>query len=341
MFSFLSNAPFLGIDLGTRNVLCFSPSRGLILNEPSVVAIDDRQKDVLAVGKDAQAMLGRTPGHIVADRPLKGGVIADYDMAQSMIKAFLKKCRSGAFSKKPRVLVAVPWGITAVEQRAVSEAVLASGAQSCFLLHEPLAAAIGSQLPFKAARGSLLVDIGGGTTEIAVISLGGLVVCKSLRVAGDDFDEAIIQHCRRSYNLLIGERMAERIKCEIGSAYPMKDEKSMSVSGRDLMTGLPKTFTISSYEIRDALSESLASILAAIRLTLEQTPPELSGDIMESALYLSGGGSLLLGLKDYLMDELQVDVDLVEHPLEAVARGTGVVLNEALYHGELSSVMAT
>ena len=340
MFSFFFSAnPLLGIDLGTRNVLFYSPNRGLILNEPSVVAIKEGQKEVLAVGKEARAMLGRTPGHILADRPLKGGVIADYEMAQAMIKALLKKCRSGFVSQRPKVLVAVPWGITAVEQRAVTEAVLESGAKSCFLLHEPLAAAIGSQLPFKDAKGSMLVDIGGGTTEIAVVSLGGLVLCKSLRVAGDDFDEAIIQHCRRSYNLLIGERMAEKIKCQIGSAYPMKEESSMQVSGRELMTGLPKTFTISSYEIRDALSESLSAILATIRLTLEQTPPELSGDIMEEGLYLSGGGSLLFGLNEYLMNEFEIPVKLVEDPLEAVAKGTGFVLEEDLYHGELSSVL--
>ncbi|MEK9658222.1 MAG: rod shape-determining protein [bacterium] len=331
----------LGIDLGTRNLLVFLRGHGVVLNEPAVVAVDKRSNTLLAIGTDAQRMLGRTPGNIVAFRPLKGGVIADYELAQQMILGFMKRIKKYIGFSKPSVLIGVPWGITAVEQRAVYDAIKQSEAKKITLIYEPLAAAIGAKLDVMKASGFMIVDIGGGTTEVAVISLGGLVLCKSIRVAGDDFDDAIIQHCRRAYNLLIGERMAEQIKITLGSAYPLKEEMYMEVSGRDLMTGLPKTFKMSSYEIRDALSELCVAILSAIRLTLEQTPPELSSDIMQKGILLTGGGALLLGLVDYLESEIGLPVSLVDDPISAVAYGTGDVLERKYKVQHMSSVLAS
>lgn len=328
----------VGIDLGTKNFLVYIKGIGVVVNEPAVVAIDKKTRSLLAIGEDAQKMLGRTPSSIVAVRPFKGGVIADYDLAQQMIQGFMYRLRSYVGFFKPNVLVGVPWGITEVEKRAIIEAMKQSGVKNTSLIYEPLAAAIGSDLSVFEAKGMMLLDIGGGTTEVSVMSLGGICLCKSIRVAGDDFDEAIIQHCRRSYNLLVGERMAETVKIQIGSAFPLKEEKNMQISGRDLMSGLPKTFTISSYEIRDALAEGCLSIIGAVKLALEQTPPELSSDVMSSGIYLTGGGSLLAGLNKYISQDIGLDVRTVSDAMGAVAVGTGHILDANMIVKHMSIV---
>lgn len=318
----------IGIDLGTANTLVHMKGRGIIANEPSVVAINKENGQVLAVGNDAKAMLGRTPGSIVAIRPLKDGVIADFEVTQAMLKYFIKKSQTGFGIIKPRVIVCVPSGVTEVEKRAVEEATLASGAKEVYLIEEPMAAAIGAELPVEEPTGCMVVDIGGGTSEVAVISLGGIVTSQSLRVAGDEFDEAIINYIKKECNLMTGERTAERIKLEIGSAFEMAEESSMEVRGRDLITGLPKNIYITSQEIRRALYEPLTSIVDAIKNTLEQTPPELSADIMERGIMLTGGGALLRGLDRLIELETGMPVNVAENPLDCVVLGTGKVLDQ-------------
>ena len=318
----------LGIDLGTANTLVFASGRGIIIREPSVVAIDKNTNGILAVGSEAKKMLGRTPGNVVATRPLRDGVIADFDVTEAMIKYFIQKAHNRMSFIHPRIIVGVPSGITSVEKRAVLDATFHAGAREAYLIEEPMAAAIGANLPVSEATGSMIVDIGGGTTEVAVVSLGGMVVAKSVRVAGDEMDEAIITHCRENYRLLIGERSAEEIKISLGSAFPTKDEKSMEVRGRDLVSGLPKTFTITSSEVRSALKEPINVILDAIRFTLEKTPPELSSDIIDMGICLAGGGALLLGLDQFIAKETDIHVFIADDPLSCVANGTGKALDE-------------
>lgn len=318
----------LGIDLGTANSLVYVKSEGIVLREPSVVAIEKTSGKVLAIGNEAKKMLGRTPGNIVAVRPMRDGVIADFEITELMLRSFIQKVMNKYSFIKPRIVVGVPSGITGVEKRAVLDAAMNAGARQAFLIEEPMAAAIGSNLPISDPAGSMIIDIGGGTTEVAVISLGGIVVSKSIRVAGDEMDEAIVAHCRKNYNLLIGERTAEQIKIDIGSAYPFEEESSMEIRGRDLVTGLPKTFSITSAEVRDALMDPVNTIVDAIRLTLEKTPPELSADIMDRGIVMAGGGSLLRGLDKYISQETDMSVYVVDDPLSCVAYGTGKVLDE-------------
>jgi rod shape-determining protein MreB len=318
----------IGIDLGTANTLVHVKGKGIVVREPSVVAIDKETKNVLAVGDAAKEMLGRTPGNIIAIRPMKDGVIADYDITQKMIKYFIQKAcpKSGFF--KPRVIVCIPSGVTEVEKRAVEEAVTQAGAKEAYLIEEPMAASIGAGLPVEEPMGSMIVDIGGGTSEVAVISLGGIVTSVSLRKAGDELDDSIIQYVKKNKNLLIGERTAEEIKVEIGSAFPTGEDKSMEVRGRDLILGLPKTIVVTSQEILDALSEPVAAIIDAIKATLEKTPPELASDIMERGIMLTGGGALLHGLDRLISYETGMPVSIAENPLDCVVIGTGKVLNE-------------
>ena len=319
----------LGIDLGTANILVFAKEKGVIIQEPSVVALDGQKKSVLAVGNEAKRMLGRTPGDVAAVRPLRDGVIADFDITEAMMKHFIKKATAGKFLiNKPRVIIGVPSGITGVEKRAVLDAAYQAGAGEAYCLEEPMAAAIGANLPVSEPSGSMIVDIGGGTTEVAVISLGGIVVARSIRVAGDEMDDAIINHCRENYRLLIGERTAEEVKIQLGSAFDIKEEKTMEVRGRDLVSGLPKTFAFSSGEIREALKDTISTIVDGIRTTLEQTPPELSSDIMDSGIYLAGGGALLRGLDQHIQYETSIQTHIAEDPLKCVALGTGKALEE-------------
>lgn len=317
----------MGIDLGTANSLVYVKGKGIVIREPSVVAIQRDGGQVLAVGEEAKQMIGRTPGNIIAIRPMKDGVIADFDVTQSMIKYFINKAmRNRSFIVKPRVVVSVPSGVTAVEERAVREAALQAGAREAYLIEEPMAAAIGAGLPVHEPTGNMIVDIGGGTTEVAVISLGGIVTSRSIRVAGDEMDEAIIQHVKRTYNLMIGERTAEQIKIEIGTAYPLEKVENDEVRGRDLISGLPKTVQITSEEIYKALSEPVANIMEAIKVTLEKTPPELAADIMDRGIMMAGGGSLLRGLDRLVSEQTGMPVHLAEEPLLAVAYGSGRVL---------------
>jgi len=318
----------IGIDLGTANTLAHVKNKGIIVNEPSVVAINRESGQVLAVGDDAKQMLGRTPGNIVAIRPLKDGVIADFEVTQAMLKYFIKKAYPSNGFFRPRVIVCVPSGITEVEKRAVEESTLQAGAREVYLIEEPMAAAIGANLPVEDPTGSMVVDIGGGTSEVAVISLGGIVTSQSLRVAGDDLDDSIIAFIKKEYNLMTGERTAESIKLAIGSAYPRTPEERMEVRGRDLLTGLPKNITISSEEIRQALSEPVTSIIEAIKNTLEQTPPELAADIMDHGITLTGGGALLRGLDSLITRETGMPVNIAENPLDCVVLGTGKVLDQ-------------
>lgn len=317
----------MGIDLGTANTLVHVKGKGIVLREPSVVAIQNDTGKVLAVGEEAKQMIGRTPGNIVAIRPMKDGVIADFDITQAMLKYFIEKA-SGQHNPfiRPRVVISVPTGVTAVEERAVREAALQAGAKEAHLIEEPMAAAVGAGLPVHEPTGNLIVDIGGGTTEVAVISLGGIVNSKSVRVAGDEMDEAIIQHLKKTYNLLIGERTAEDIKIKLGSALWEGPPISYEVRGRDLVTGLPKTVAISSDEIQKALAEPVSAIVEAIKVCLERTPPELAADIMDKGIVMAGGGSLLRGLDKLVSQETNMPVYLCDEPLSAVARGTGKVL---------------
>ena len=317
----------IGIDLGTANTLVFVKGKGVVINEPSVVAIDRDTNQIFAVGNKAKEMVGRTPGNIVAIRPLKDGVIADFDVTERLLKDFIAKAtrRTGWF--RPRVVVSVPSGVTEVEKRAVIDAALSAGAKDARVIEEPMAAAIGAGLPVQEPTGNMIVDIGGGTTEVAVISLGGIVSHRSIRVAGDEMDEAIIQHIRRMYNLLIGERTAEQIKAEVGSAMAVFEEDvRMEVRGRDLVSGLPKTVTVSSSEIHKALQEPVEAIVEAVKVTLERTPPELAADIMDRGIMMAGGGSLLKGLDRLLIEETGMPVHITEEPLTAVANGTGMAL---------------
>ncbi len=313
----------IGIDLGTANTLVFMKGKGIILREPSVVAVDIRTNTVLAVGAQAKEMIGRTPGSIVAVRPLKDGVIADFDITAVMLKHFIKRSvKTGLFSK-PRVVVCVPSGVTEVEKRAVEDAARQAGAGQVELIEEPMAAAIGADLPVAEPTGSMVVDIGGGTSEVAVISLGDIVTACSVRVAGDKFDESIISYIKRKYNLLIGERTAEQIKIQIGSAFPYADEGSLDVKGRNLMDGLPKNITITAAEAREALEDPLKTIVEAVKSTLESTPPELSADIIDHGIMLTGGGALLRGLDQLIAQETNMPVHVAETPLDCVVDGTG------------------
>ena len=324
----------IGIDLGTANSLAYVKDRGIVMREPSVVAIQAGSKRVLAVGEEAKRMLGRTPGNLVAIRPMKSGVIADFDITEAMIKYFIDKvCPQRIISKwfniRPRLVIAVPSGITEVEKRAVEDAAKQAGAGKVFLIEEPMAAAIGVGLPVSEPAGSMIVDIGGGTCEVAIISLAGIVHSYSQREAGGDaMDDCIESYVKRVYNLLVGERMSEFIKIEIGSAYPTGEEKTLEIRGRDIMSGLPKTLTISSEEIRDALKEPVSKIIDAVKITLEKCEPELAADLVDRGLVLSGGSSQLRGLDKLLAKETGLPVTLADDPLSAVAEGTGVVMNE-------------
>lgn len=318
----------MAVDLGTANTLVYVKGKGIVLNEPSVVAIDKTTGAVLAVGLEAKRMIGRTPGNIVAIRPLKDGVIADFDVTERMLRYFIQRVHRRRFLARPRIVVGVPSGITGVEQRAVEEAAEQAGARSAHLIEEPMAAAIGAELPIYEPSGNMIVDIGGGTTEVAVISLGGIVASESIRVGGDEIDEAIIQHMKREHNLMLGERTSEEVKIEIGSAYPLTQEEQAEVRGRDLVTGLPKTLVVSSTEIRAAIEEPVSMTIDAVKRTLDKTPPELSSDIMDRGIVLAGGGALLRGLDERLRQETGMPVHLVEHPLDVVAVGSGKCLEE-------------
>ncbi|MDO8686525.1 MAG: rod shape-determining protein [Clostridiales bacterium] len=318
----------IGIDLGTANTLIHVKGKGIIINEPSVVAINRKNNSVLAVGDEAKNMIGRTPGDIVAIRPMKDGVIADFDITQTMLRYFIKKAVNKSLFSRPRVVICVPSGVTEVEKRAVEEATLHAGAREAYLIEEPMAAAIGAHLPVEEPQGSMVVDIGGGTSEVAVVSLGGIVTSRSLRIAGDEFDEAITHYIKKEYNLMIGERTAENIKISIGAVYPGVRNEKKEVRGRDLITGLPKTITISSDEVMEALKESINAIVDAIKYTLEKTPPELASDIMDTGIMLTGGGALLAGLDLLIRDETGIPVMIAENPLECVAMGAGKVLEE-------------
>lgn len=319
----------IGIDLGTANTLVYMRGKGIIIREPSVVAVDVKQDRVRYVGQEAKDVIGRTPGSIVAVRPLKDGVIADFDMTTSMLQAFIRKALKGrSFGpSRVRVIICIPSGVTAVERRAVKEAAQNAGAKRVSIIEEPMAAAIGAGLPVADPTGSMIVDIGGGTSEVAVISLGGIVSSRSVRVAGDEFDSAIINYIKKKYNLLIGERTAENVKTAIGSAYPYTDnEPSMDIKGRNLLNGLPENITITSEEIREALSEPLSHVIDAIKVTLEKTPPELAADIIDQGITLAGGGANLKGLDLLIHAETGMPVKIAEKPLDCVADGTGKVL---------------
>ncbi len=321
----------MGIDLGTANTLVYVRGKGIVLSEPSVVAINKDTGKVRAVGNEAKNMIGRTPGNIVAIRPMKDGVIADFEITEAMLRYFIHKVHNRRMLVLPRVAVCVPSGITAVEKRAVTESAEQAGAKKVYTIEEPMAAAIGAGLPVQEPQGCMIVDIGGGTTEVAVISLGGIVFCRSVRVAGDEMDQAIIQHLKRTYNMMVGERTAEEIKICIGSAFPLKEELEMQVKGRDQVMGLPKILTITSEEIREALREPVGAIVDAVRVTLERTPPELSADIVDRGVVLAGGGALLRGLDQLLSKETGLHVTVAEDPLTAVVLGTGKYL-EGLKH---------
>ncbi|OLS03323.1 rod shape-determining protein [Tissierella creatinophila] len=324
-FSFFNKD--MGIDLGTANTLVYVKGREIVTREPSVVAIQTTNNQVLAVGEEAKRMIGRTPGNIVAIRPLKDGVIADFDVTQSMLKHFIKSAYKRRSLFQPRVVVCVPSGVTEVEKRAVEEAAIHAGAREAYLIEEPMAAAIGAGLPVHEPTGSLIVDIGGGTTEVAVISLGGIVTSKSIRVGGDELDESIVNYIKKEYSLMIGERTAEEIKINIGSADGGTEKKMMDIRGRDLISGLPKTIEVSSLEIYEALKEPVYSIVEAIKTTLEKTPPELASDIIEQGIMLTGGGALLDGIDRVIMEETGMPVRIADDPLDCVAIGTGLALD--------------
>ena len=326
----------IGIDLGTANTLIYMKGKGIVLREPSVVAVDVKNDRVLAVGIGAKQMIGRTPGSIVAIRPLKDGVIADFDITSSMLKEFIKKVIGTSFSK-PRVIICIPSGVTEVEKRAVDEAAYQAGAKNTYLIEEPMAAAIGAGLPVDEATGSMVVDIGGGTTEVAVISLSGIVTSCSVRIAGDELEESIISFVKKKYNMLIGERTAEDIKIKIGSAYPYPEEGSMDIKGRNLLDGLPGNISITSVEVREALADSVSQVIDAIRSTLERTPPELSADIIDRGIMLTGGGALLRGLDELINKETGISVNIAERPLDCVVEGTGKLLED--YSGSLVNVL--
>lgn len=320
----------IGIDLGTANTLVMIRGEGIVINEPSYVAIEKRSRKVLAIGAEAKKMVGRTPGNIVAIRPLRDGVISDFDITEKMLVHFIRKVHDKGFNPmpKPRVVLGIPSGVTEVEKRAVHDAAISAGARQAFLIEEPMAAAIGANLPVIQSTGSMIIDIGGGTTEVAVISLGGIVVSRSLRVAGDEMDEAIIAFARQRYNLSIGERMAEMLKHEIGSAYPLEPELTMAMRGRNLLTGLPQSVEVSSIDIREALSQPVQTIVDVIKDAIDETPPELIADLMEHGIVLAGGGALLRGFAKRLEEESRIEVKVAKHPLACVARGAGLVLED-------------
>ena len=326
LFSFFSND--LAIDLGTANTLVFARGRGIVVDEPSIVAINKLNNKVEAVGREAKEMLGRTPGNIVAIKPMKDGVIADFDVTEEMLKYFIKKAHNRNHLLSPRIVICIPSEITQVEKRAVRESALRAKASEVYLVEEAMAAAIGAGLPITEPSGNMIVDIGGGTTDIAVISLSGIVYSRSVRVAGNEMDEAILQYIKRKHNLLIGERTAERIKIEVGSAAVLDKALTMEIKGRNLIEGIPKTLAITDEEVREALSDSISTIVNAVRVALERTPPELSADIVDKGIVLTGGGALLKGLDQRLKDDTDLPVFLAEDPLSSVAIGTGMMLEE-------------
>ncbi|MFO7815816.1 MAG: rod shape-determining protein [Halanaerobiales bacterium] len=330
MFNFLS-APFsrdMGIDLGTANTLVYVKGKGIIIREPSVVALKENARKILAVGNEAKNMIGRTPGNIKAVRPMKDGVIADFDVTETMLRHFIRKAHKRNRLVRPRIIICVPSGVTEVEKRAVIDAALQAGARSAFLIEEPMAAAIGAGLPIHEPTGNMIVDIGGGTTEVAVISLGGIVTSTSIRIGGDEMDEAISQYIKKEYKLMVGERTAEQLKIDIGTATGENGGLTKEIKGRDLVNGLPKTVTINSKEIKKALKEPVNNILDAVKRTLEKTPPELASDVMGRGIILTGGGALLHGIDDLLIDITQMPVYLAEEPLDCVVNGTGIALEE-------------
>ena len=320
----------IGIDLGTANTLVYVKGKGIVINEPSVVAINKKTNQVLAIGREAKRMVGKTPGHIVARRPLVDGVVSDFEVTEQMLKYFIDKVHKDGFSlfPRPRVVIGIPSDITEVEKRAVIDATMNAGAREVYLIDEPMAAAIGARLPVQEAAGNMVVDIGGGTTDIAVISLGGVVSSRNLRIAGDEMNEDIIRYCRDEFNLLIGEKTAEDTKIAIGSAYPQKERMQMKIRGRDLISGLPKEITIDDEQAREALSHSIRIIVNNIKTTIEETPPELLSDIMRRGIILAGGGSLIRGLDTLIADQSEMPVRMMEDPLTAVVRGTGIVLED-------------
>ncbi|HEY3066747.1 MAG TPA: rod shape-determining protein [Methylomirabilota bacterium] len=318
----------LAVDLGTANTLVFVRGEGIVLNEPSIVTLRQSDGSVLAVGKEAKAMLGRTPGNLVAIRPLKDGVIADFDTAEKMLQYFISKVRKGRTLVRPRIVIGVPSGITQVEKRAVRDSAMQAGAREVYLIEEPTAAAIGAGLPIQEPGGNLIVDIGGGTTEVAVISLAGTVYSKSVRIAGDEMNESIIQYIKKHYNLLVGERHAEDIKIRLGSAYPLGERLSMEVKGRDLIDGIPKTITVNDEEVREALRESVMTIVEVVRACLERTPPELAADMVDKGIVVTGGGALLRGIDVLLRHETNLPVTIADDPLSCVALGTGKALDD-------------
>ncbi len=320
----------IGIDLGTANTLVYVRGRGIVINEPSWVAIEKRSRKALAIGSEARQMVGRTPANIIAIRPLRDGVISEFEITQAMLEYFIGKAHEQSLVPlpRPRVVVGIPAGVTEVEKRAVYDATMSAGAREAFLIEEPMAAAIGAGLPISESRGSMIVDIGGGTTEVALFSLGGIVISRSIRVAGDEMDEDIIQYMRTKYNTLIGERMAERAKIEAGSAYPLPEERTITMRGRNLITGLPEAIEISSIELREALSSSTQVIIDTIKDALDETPPELISDLMETGICMAGGGSQLAGLTERLSEEANMRVWLAEDPMTCVARGAGRVLED-------------
>ena len=321
----------IGIDLGTATTLVYVKGEGVILCEPSVVAIQKDTNNVLAVGDEAKRMLGRTPGSIIAIRPMRDGVIADFEVTEAMLRYFIRKAHKRKVLVRPRMVIAIPSGITEVEKRAVRDSAERAGARSVFLIEEPMAAAIGVGLPIAEPAGNMVIDIGGGTTEMAIISFAGIVFSKSIRIGGDEMDVAIIEHMKRKYNLMVGERTAEEIKIKIGSAHPLEDELNMEVKGRDLVSGLPKMVPVNSREIRDALQEPIEAILEATKMTLERTPPELAADLIERGIVMAGGGSLLRGLDKLISEKSGLPVYIADDPLTAVALGTGNVLDEIKY----------
>jgi len=321
----------MGIDLGTATTLVYVKGEGVVLCEPSVVAVERGTSHVLAVGEEAKRMLGRTPGNIIAIRPMRDGVITDFEVTEAMLRHFIRKVRHRRFQVRPRIVIAIPSGITEVERRAVKESAERAGARDVFLIEEPIAAAIGVGLPIQEPVGNMIIDIGGGTTEIAVISLAGIVFSKSIRIGGDEMNEAIIEYLKKTYNLMVGERTAEEIKIKIGSAYPLEEEMSLEVKGRDLIAGLPKMVTITSEEIRESLQEPLRAILEVTKISLERTPPELAADLIDHGIVIAGGGSLLKGLDKLISEETGLPVHIADDPVTAVANGTGKVLNEIKY----------
>ncbi len=332
MFDFLFKnlAHDIGIDLGTCNTLVYVKGKGIVAKESSVVAINAKSKQILAIGDNANKMVGRTPSHIVAIKPLVDGVISDFEVTEQMLKYFIEKVNKGnfLFTARPRVVIGIPYGVTEVERRAVEEAAISAGARQVYLIEEPIAAAIGARMPIQEAQGNMIVDIGGGTTEVAVMSLGGIVASRSLRIAGNELTEDIINYARDKFNLLLGERTAEAIKCSIGSVYASKEKKKTKMRGRDLITGLPKEIIVTDDEIQNAIIRSVSKIVDAIKMTLEETPPELLADIMERGIVLAGGGALLKGLDKLISKMTETKVHIADDPLTCVVRGTGIVLEE-------------